>query len=332
MIYIVMPSSAEHRRLPFYLAMEEWVARNLPAEDYFFTWIVDPTVICGRNQDLMAEVDMEYCREKGIDVCRRRSGGGCVYADRDNIMISYVTPSTEVEGTFARYSALVVGALKSLGLNACASGRNDILIDGRKVSGGAFYRMPGRSVAHSTMLFSTNMENMLRAITPSRAKLESKKVQSVVSRITTVSEHLPSMAIEEFRDRLISHLSDGSISLTQAQIEEVEAIEKRYYHPEWLEGRRLQRGSGAERQSELRIEGVGIIAIELMADHDNRIIDVGLSGDFFSTDAVGAIISALKGVRLEQSDVARALQGIDVSGIIYGLTNDMLAEAVCTAE
>jgi len=236
MKHVILPKAddaIEARRLPFYLAMEEWTARSLPEDDYFFTWRVNPTVIFGRNQNVAEEVDIAYCLGAGIEFYRRKSGGGCVYADMDNIMLSYVCPCADVEPTFARYTDMVVRALRSLGLDAVASGRNDILVDGRKVSGGAFYRMPGRSVAHSTMLFDTNMPNMLRAITPSRAKLESHGVKSVEARVTTIRPMLPGMTIEEFNDRLISFVTDSEITLTPAQVAEIEVLEREYYRPEW---------------------------------------------------------------------------------------------------
>ena len=184
MKYLSLPDNAT-RILPFYLAMEEYAARIIGEEDIFFMWQVEPTVIFGRNQLLGSEVNVEYCREHGIAFYRRRSGGGCVYADMDNIMFSYITRSDEVQTTFSAYTNAVAEMLRGLGLNATASERNDVLIDGRKVSGNAFYHIPGRSIVHGTMLFDTNMEHMLHAITPSREKLTSKGVQSVRSHITT---------------------------------------------------------------------------------------------------------------------------------------------------
>lgn len=236
MKHVILPKSAAsaRRRLPFYLAMEEWVAGALPEGEYFFTWRVAPTVIYGHCQDVAAEVDMAYCRSHGIEFYRRKSGGGCVYADMDNIMLSYICPGADVEPTFARYTAMVAGALRGMGLDAVPSGRNDVEIGGRKVSGGAFYRMADRSIAHSTMLFDTDMEHMLRAITPSKAKLESHKVKSVEARITTISPMLPGMTIEEFNRRLIASVTDSEIVLSEAQVAEIENLEQFYYRPEWL--------------------------------------------------------------------------------------------------
>ena len=142
MINVILPDSSPHR-LPFYLTMEEWIARRLPAGDYFFTWQVDPTVIFGRNQDIDKEVDLDYCRRHGIAFYRRRSGGGCVFADRSNIMFSFITPSEQVVTTFSRYTSLVARMLQSLGLDAEAGGRNDITVGGRKVSGQRFLSPAG---------------------------------------------------------------------------------------------------------------------------------------------------------------------------------------------
>ena len=102
MVYVNLPNESR-RQLSFYLAAEEYVARELPPNDYFFMWQVEPTVIFGRNQLLESEVDVEYCRRNGISMFRRKSGGGCVYADLSNIMFSYITPDSNVNFTFNRY-------------------------------------------------------------------------------------------------------------------------------------------------------------------------------------------------------------------------------------
>ena len=151
MIYVELPAMPV-RRLPFYLATEEYVACKFDSPEYFFMWQVNPTVIFGRNQLIEAEVNLEYCRSHGIETYRRKSGGGCVFADMSNIMFSYITTDTTVRLTFDKYMRIVAHTLRRLGVNAEASGRNDIMIDGRKVSGNAFYHKPGRSIVHGTML------------------------------------------------------------------------------------------------------------------------------------------------------------------------------------
>lgn len=185
MKYIELPET-KVRRLSFYLAMEEFVARYLNEAECFFMWQVNPTVIFGRNQLIENEVNLDYCRANQIETYRRKSGGGCVYADRSNIMFSYITQDINVRFTFDKYLRMVAHVLRKLGVNAEASGRNDIHIDGKKVSGNAFYHLPGKSIVHGTMLFNTDMENLVRSITPSNEKLISKGVESVRQHVTNL--------------------------------------------------------------------------------------------------------------------------------------------------
>ena len=179
--------------------MEEHLARNYGGE-YFVMWQVLPTVIYGRNQDVRAEVNIPFCIDNNIQFYRRKSGGGCVYADRNNIMTALISSSTEVEATFAEYCRRVAATLRELGLDAEANGRNDIVIGSRKVSGNAFHHLPGRSIVHGTMLYDTDPATMQKALTPSSEKLAAKGVSSVRSHITTIREHLPHLDIEEFKD------------------------------------------------------------------------------------------------------------------------------------
>lgn len=329
MIRIVPPTSG--RRLPFYLATEEWVARILPPAEYFFTWRVKPTVIFGRNQNPVVEVDMEYCRDKGIEVYRRRSGGGCVYADMDNLMMSYISPSTDVTTTFAHYTGKVAEMLRHLGLNATASGRNDVLIDGKKVSGNAFYHLPGRSIVHGTMLHSTHLENMTRAITPSRSKLESNKVVSVESRITTISEHLPTLSIEAFEQHILDSFTDNTYTLTPADIVQIEEIESRYYDMKWRFGNRGILGMpGIQKRIVRRVEGVG--GLDTVVTFEGDIISgMDITGDFFIlSDLDTTLLDRLKGHRLDADELSRALRQTDISKVIAGLSTPKFIEYLTT--
>lgn len=180
------------------------------AEECFFTWVVPPTVICGRNQVIENEVNMEYCRKEGIQVVRRKSGGGCVYADEGNIMLSYIAPAVDTApATFSFYLSRVVYALALLGISAEATVRNDILVDGRKVSGNAFYYangMGGRhSIVHGTLLHSTDLRRMEQAITPPVWKLEAKGVKSVRQRVLNIAE-LSDISLPDLRSHLIKTL------------------------------------------------------------------------------------------------------------------------------
>ncbi len=321
MKYLSLPDNAT-RILPFYLAMEEYAARIIGEDDIFFMWQVEPTVIFGRNQLIASEVNVDYCHEHGIAFYRRRSGGGCVYADKDNIMFSYITRSDEVQTTFSSYTSAVATMLQGLGLNASASDRNDVMIDGRKVSGNAFYHIPGRSIVHGTMLYDTNMEHMLNAITPSREKLTSKGVESVRSHITTLSEHL-TMDIEAFKHYVREVMCDGEIQLTASDIAEIERLTLPYLEPTFLLGNNprceVERGG--------RIEGVGSIHANVTLKHD-VVTDLHLTGDFLPlcNDVESVLLDKLRGVKLEASDLHKALDGCDTGQWILNLTNEQFIE------
>lgn len=302
MIYVALPENIGERKLTFHLAMEEYVARKLPQNEYFFMWQVQPTVIFGRNQLIENEVNIDYCRNHHINTFRRKSGGGCVYADMSNIMFSYITPDENVSLTFTRYVEMVAKTLRRLGVDAKASGRNDIMIDNRKVSGNAFYHIPGRSIVHGTMLYDTNMQNMVGAITPTDEKLVSKGIQSVRQHITLLKDHI-SLDIEEFKEFVKKDLCDSEITLSDNDIAGVEKIEKEYTTPEFIYGNNPRYNINRKG----RIEGVGDFAVSLEMKND-IIHDIDVKGDFFLVGDIGeGIIQPLKGKRLNPESLAAAL-------------------------
>lgn len=327
MTEVQLPDSAQHR-LPYYLALEEWVADNLPDDDYIFSWRVAPTVICGRNQDMPLEVNLAYCRDNGIDVVRRRSGGGCVYADMNNFMFSYITPGTDVDKNFARYAETTAAMLRSLGFDACVSGRNDILIGGSKIAGNAFYLHNGHSIAHGTMLFDVDSERMANAITPSRAKLQSKAVQSAPRRVTCLRSLGIDISVEEFGRYAIDFFSGGhAVRLTPAQAKEINAIEKKYYEPSFLYGR--MRGKDSENliRRFCRIEGAGEFYAEIELTREGTIENILLGGDFFFRGDVAERIEApLRGIAYTPAALAEALKKIETGAVIRGLKPEAMLE------
>lgn len=314
MKYVALPTEEQHR-LPFYLAMEEYVARRLAADEYFFMWQVEPTVIFGRNQLVDTEVDVEYCRANSIEMYRRKSGGGCVYADRDNIMFSYITPAVNVNFTFNNYMLMVEHLLHKLGLDAKTTGRNDILIDGKKVSGNAFYHLPGRSIVHGTMLYDTDIEKMLRSTTPSQAKLKSKGVESVRQHITTLGQYI-SLTIDEFKDFARRNLCNGEIVLGSDAVAEIKEIEKSYLTDEFIYGRNPAYTTTVKR----RIEGVGEFEAQLEL-REGVLRRINLAGDFFLVgDLDGGLLSHLAGLPFLPEAVEERLAGIELENIIMNLT------------
>lgn len=172
------------------------------SEPAIFTWIVAPTVIYGRHQSLEAEVNGPYCRVHGIAVVQRKSGGGCVYADMGNLMVSFISPSAHSEQVFAQFLELLSGALRRMDYEAVTTEHNDILVGGRKVCGTACYTTSTGTVVHASMLYDVNMEDLEAAITPSAAKLEKHAVASVRQRVRNLRDIRDIGDIHAFRDAL----------------------------------------------------------------------------------------------------------------------------------
>ena len=232
MKYVALPLTGT-RRLSFYLAMEEYVARHLNEPDSFFMWQVEPTVIFGRNQVVENEVNLDYCREHGIHVVRRKSGGGCVYADMDNVMLSFVTSEEHVGIAFNRFVNMVLLVFRKMGIEATGSSHNDIMIGDRKVCGTACYHVSGRSIVHSTLLYDTNMEHMLHAITPGPEKLEKKGIQSVRQRITFLKDYT-SLGLDEVKAMVRDTLCVDERMLTAEEVAGIEELEQQYLREDFI--------------------------------------------------------------------------------------------------
>lgn len=316
--------------IPFYLSVEEWGALHLPEDEYFFAWQVAPSIICGRHQVIETEVNLQQAAEEGIKVWRRKSGGGAVLADMNNVMFSYITPSTSVQTGFNRYTSMVCEMLKSLGIDAQPTGRNDIAVHDRKVAGNAFLKLPGRSIVHGTMLYDSDFELMARVLTPSRAKRLSKGVVSVPSRVTTLRREGMTLSCSEFIEKAVDFLcplSNGAVTLGEDDIAEVMRIRESYLTPEHL-------GISTSPQEDIcrrtYIDGVGELIFKYSTDVSGRISHAELRGDFFPLkDVDSCITSKLIGCFPDKQSITQSLKGVDIPHIITGLTEDALLSAIC---
>ena len=240
MLYIPAPAG---KRLVWYLSMEEYLAQHA-AEDMFFTWVVPPTVIFGRHQVMENEVNLDYCRAHGVQTYRRKSGGGCVYSDRGNLMLSYITPDTHSEQVFQSYLDWVADGLKALGFAAAKSEHNDVLIGDRKVSGNACYALPTGTIVHGTMLYDVDFQALQQAITPSREKLAKHGVQSVRQRVVNLKALAQESGVEQpalsdidaLADYFASRFCTTSRTLTKEEIAAINEIEQTYLDPAFIRG------------------------------------------------------------------------------------------------
>ena len=301
MLYITLPDTRV-RRLSFYLAMEEYVAKHVKVENCFFMWQVEPSVIFGRNQLIENEVNLDFCRKHHIQMYRRKSGGGCVYADMNNVMFSYITSEEQVGFTFNRYINMVVRTLQRLGVDASPSGRNDVMIGNRKVSGNAFYKIPGHSIVHGTMLYDTDMLNMAGAITPPDTKLISKGIKSIHQRVDFLKNYI-NLSLPEFKDFVHNQLCDEDFMLSEKDIQQIEQLEQEYLSDEFIYGKNPHYTVIKKR----RIENVG--DFEARIELKNGIIkSINLMGDYFLIgDLDKGLLNKLKDVPLEAGAISRIL-------------------------
>lgn len=315
MKYILLPKPDTIHQLPFYFAVEEYVARHYTNDDYFMGWRVNPTVMLGRNQLIDNEVNTDYCKEHKIDIFRRKSGGGCIYADKGCIQFSYISRAVNANEAFAQYMHRMAKLLRGLNINAQLSGRNDILIDDTKVSGCAFYQLSNRSVLHNSLLFDTQLDHLSNALTPAKEKLQSKGVASVRQRVTNVATYTQ-LDILAFMDYVRQEMCGKEvIELTEEDMKGIAEIEKELSSDDFVYGKNPKYSLVRKH----RFEGIG--TLEAHIELKNNIIgSINMVGDYFLLgDIDHDFLSLLKGCEFTREAVEERLDGIDLSTIIRGL-------------
>lgn len=321
--FVALPQGYEEERAPFYLATEEYLAMHFPEGNYLFTWQLSPTVVMGRHQDAQLEIDQNFCRAEGIDIIRRKSGGGSVYADKGNIMTSLITGEGSVEQLFKEYAQGMASCLNALGANVEVSGRNDIVLaGGGKICGNAFYHLANRNIVHGTMLYDTNTRLMSGALTPERAKLLSKGVKSVQSRVSLLKDTLSGIGIEELRRHIRTYLTNDTIVLDENDIRAIREIEATYYDERFLRGKSSCYTSAPMCQE--RIEGCGTLTLRFETE-GGTIKHVMLSGDYFELDNASAVFNtAFAGCPFTKDALTKHATGHTPNRAIRGLSTDAL--------
>lgn len=315
MKYILLPKPDTIHQLPFYFAVEEYVARHYTDDDYFMGWRVNPTVMLGRNQLIDNEVNTDYCKEHKIDIFRRKSGGGCIYADKGCIQFSYISRAVNANEAFAAYMQRMADLLKGLKIDAQLSGRNDILINETKVSGCAFYQLSNRSVLHNSLLFDTQLDHLSNALTPAKEKLQSKGVASVRQRVTNVATYTQ-LDILAFMDYVRQEMCGTEVlELTEEDMKRVAEIEKELSSDDFVYGKNPKYSLVRKH----RFEGVG--TLEAHIELKNNIIEsINMVGDYFLLgDIDHDFLYLLKGCEFTREAVEERLEDIDLSTIIRGL-------------
>ncbi len=294
---------------PYYnLAFEEYVLTEMPDADHLILWQNDNTVVVGLNQNTLAEIDLSYVREHSVNVVRRSTGGGAVYHDLGNLNYSFICALDDTRDAMKEsLTRPVVEALRSLGIDASVSGRNDILANGRKVSGTAERVWKNRILHHGTLLFDSDPERISGALRTDPDKFRSKGISSIRSRIGTIRPLLSrDMSIAEFRRYLLTYITGGDTlpeSLPESALERIRALrDGKYATWEWNFGKSPQ----YTFSNSVRFPG-GRVEVRVDTEH-GRIRDLSIFGDFMSLMPMTELLEAMKGVPFERAAVLAVME------------------------
>jgi lipoate---protein ligase len=297
------------------LAIEEYALKNLDInESYLLFYINEPSIIIGKNQNTIEEINTEYVESNGIHVVRRLSGGGAVYHDLGNLNFSFITKDDgESFHNFRKFTEPVVEALRKMGVNAELSGRNDLLAEGRKISGNAQFSTRGRMFSHGTLLFNSEMDSVVSALKVKKDKIESKGIKSIRSRVANISEFLQEpMSIEEFRLHLLKNIFTDVKEIPEYVLTEEdwtkihELSRERYQNWDWNYGKSPK----FNLQHSHRFP-VGQIDVRLEVNK-GTIENCKIYGDFFGVGDVSEIETLIIGQKYEKASLENALQQVNI--------------------
>ncbi|MFP4023481.1 MAG: lipoate--protein ligase [Thiohalospira sp.] len=308
----------------FNLAAEEYVLKSFK-ENCFMLWRNRPSIIVGKHQNTLAEINIDYVKKNNIDVVRRLSGGGAVFHDLGNLNFTFIK-NASLEGNlvdFKKYTQPVIDVLQQLGVDAKFEGRNDIMINGRKISGNAEHIFKRRVLHHGTLLFSSVMADLSKALKVNPLKYQDKGVKSVRSRVTNISEHLPQkMSVMEFHDKIFDFMvkSEKDAVLYEYSEEDIKQInqlaEEKYQTWDWNFGyspkynfEKLIRTNGGNLEIHMNVEK-GII------------IDLKVYGDFFGEKDIVDIENLLQNKRHQELEIRNLLKNTDFNKYFHSISID----------
>ncbi|NFK03939.1 lipoate--protein ligase [Clostridium botulinum] len=302
---------------PFFnLALEEYLLKNVDIrEDYFILWQNEPTIVIGKHQNTLKEINMNFVKDNNINVVRRNSGGGAVYHDLGNINFTFITKYDEKHLLdFKTFTNPVVYSLGKLNVKAELSGRNDILIDGRKISGNSQHIYKDRFLHHGTLLFNSELENLVKALNVDNDKILSKGIESIKSRVTNIKEHVKEdIFMEKFKEILIENIfmrnksSLKEYNLTNDHINDIEKLmEEKYMTWQWNYGYSPE----FNYRNSKRFQGGKLeVLLNIVEGHIN---ECKIYGDFLGLMAVSEIEKKIIGIKYGEEYIDEFLKEIDI--------------------
>lgn len=314
----------------FNLALEEYLFIGKGNEDAFFMlWQNDNTIVVGRNQNTIEEINQDFVREHNVNVIRRNTGGGAVYHDLGNINFSFIQNNNDISNIdFSIFTKPVIAALEKIGVKAELSGRNDLTIEGKKFSGNSQLIKGNRVLHHGTILFNADLDFIQKALNVKPDKIQSKGIKSVRSRVTNISEYLDQeVSVEEFKQILIENMFKQNelkeYKLTEEDLAAVNKLkEEKFSKWEWNYGKFPQYSIRKDRK--FAYGGI-TISMEVKKGH---ITDFAIQGDFFGNGEIAELEEMLIGVVVNEEAVRAALEDVDLNHYISGMKPEELVEMI----
>lgn len=313
----------------FNFALEYYLTTEKTFEDstVLLFWRTSPTLMVGKFQNTLEEINQKYVEEKNIRLVRRMSGGGTIYTDLGGWQYSFITKAEGAQIRFQEYIEPVIQALSGLGIDARFNGRNDLVIDGKKFSGTAQYMHNGFVVHHGSLLFGTDLEEMVKSTTVSQYKIISKGIKSVRDRVTNISDHLQQpIGIQEFKELMISSLigeTGRRYSLTKNDIERIHVLAAEKFN-NWhsIYGKNpkcniIREGhfSGGNMEIHLDVK-------------NSRIVDAAIYGDFFGQLSQEEIEQALIGCAYSRKELEQALGRLELDKTLYNISSEEILNTI----
>lgn len=307
----------------FNIAAEEYVLKNF-TEDCFMLWRNEPCIIAGKHQNTLAEINLDFIEEHKLPVVRRISGGGTVFHDLGNLNFTFIkNGSSEKLVNFRKYTEPIIGALATLGVKAIFEGRNDLTVDGKKISGNAEHIHKNRVLHHGTLLFSAELGKLSKALKVDPSKFQDKAVKSVRSRVTNIIDHLSSpLSIEAFEKTIYDHVlkSDDQAEFYEFSKQDIqninELVKTKYntwdwnfaYSPKYNFNKSIRSNGGS---------------VEFNMDVKNGIINkLKITGDFFSNKNIEDIETLLVGTSHNKEEIEAVLKNTDFSEYFNNISLD----------